>query len=143
MKTKLFSVLAGCTLALMILGQSYTGDATAQDKEKKKAGEKKSKKAKGRKKARGRLPNYYGKIGLSGEQRKEIYSIQGKYREQMQPLQKQLRDLRAKQEKEIQTVLTDGQKDELKKLLDEARKKQSSRKKKGKAKPKKSKDGDT
>jgi len=90
-----------------------------------------------RKKARGRLPNYFGKIGLSTEQREKIYAVQRQYRMQMEELEKQIQALREMQEEDIQAVLTDDQKSSLGKLLDEAQKRRSSRGRKTPAKDEK------
>jgi hypothetical protein len=87
------------------------------------------KKAGGKKprKFRGRLPQYYGQIGLSAKQRKDIYAIQISYRERLQKLEQQLRDLRAKQSSEIEAVLTSEQKKKHSDLLEAARKKRKAR----------------
>jgi len=61
-------------------------------------------------KLKGRLPNNYGKIGVTSEQRQKIYKIQAKYRDQMEVLQKQLQDLRKQRDAEVHGVLTDKQK---------------------------------
>lgn len=66
--------------------------------------------------AGGRLPNNYGRIGLSEKQRNDIYSIQAKYRDQIEALEKQLADLRAKRDAEIEAVLTPEQKQKLEEL---------------------------
>lgn len=79
---------------------------------------------------KGRLPNNYGKIGLSSEQRNEIYGVQAKYRTQLEELQKQIAALKAKQDMEVRAVLNNSQKDALDKLLEAAQKKRDSRTKK-------------
>ncbi|MCG6154281.1 Spy/CpxP family protein refolding chaperone [Rubinisphaera margarita] len=68
-----------------------------------------------------RLPNHYGKLGLSDEQREKIYSIQSDYRSKIQSLLQELEDLRDEQSLQIQSVLTETQRVELNKHLEEAR----------------------
>jgi len=72
-----------------------------------------------RKKPRGRVPNHYGKIGLTNEQKDEIYAIQAKYREQIDTLQEQINEIQQEEASEIYLVLTDNQKESLKKILTE------------------------
>lgn len=76
-----------------------------------------------------RLPNNYGKLGLSDEQRQKIYGIQAGYRQRIESLLQELEDLRNQETLEIQSTLTSAQQAELLKLLEEARKKREARKK--------------
>lgn len=81
------------------------------------------------KKLRGRLPRNYGKLGVSQEQRRTIYSIQEKYRSQIEDLEKQLAALESQRDRDIAAVLTEGQKVRLKELeAASARKRASSSK---------------
>ena len=66
------------------------------------------------KKVRGRLPAYYSEI-VTGEQREKIYEIQSKYQEQITELTQQLADLVKQQNDEIESVLNEEQKAQLKK----------------------------
>jgi hypothetical protein len=66
------------------------------------------------KRVRGRLPAYYPEI-VTGEQREKIYEIQSKYQEQITELTQQLTDLVKQQNDEIENVLTEEQKVQLKK----------------------------
>jgi Spy/CpxP family protein refolding chaperone len=61
-------------------------------------------------KMRGQLPQGWGKLGLSDEQRQKIYSVQGKYRDKIDALRKQIRDLQDQEKKDMEAVLTDAQK---------------------------------
>lgn len=78
-----------------------------------------------------RLPANYAKIGVSEEQRKKIYEIQGKYDDQISVLQKQLADLRAKEKAEVEAVLTPEQKKTLQSVSEESQKKAAEKKKVG------------
>ena len=129
-------VVACCVLSLVALTLTLGGSAAAQENAEspapKKMGKKRTqkpkatpKKAKTPKKAGGRLPSFYGQIGLSDEQREKVYEVQRTYREQIQELRKQLKTLEAKQKDEINEVLTDEQKAKLAELVGEAKKKRS------------------
>ena len=123
------ALVIACVLTLLAFSESRVTKAPGADKPA--AGKSTKKRAtKKRRKARGRVPNYYGQIGLSPEQRKKIYAVQKQYRSQFQDLFKQLRALRAKQQAEIDAVLTPEQIAKLKALRDAAAKKRADRKKK-------------
>jgi Spy/CpxP family protein refolding chaperone len=64
-----------------------------------------------------RLPNYFGQIGLSPEQRESIYKIKSKTQEHIDSLEKQLASARADLMRDCESVLTDAQKQ----LLDQRR----------------------
>lgn len=70
-----------------------------------------------RKKPRGRVPNQYGKLGLSQKQKEEIYSIQAKYRADIEELQQQINDIQLQQASDVITVLTNEQREDLKEIL--------------------------
>lgn len=126
---------AGSTLlALAILAHSGYLSAAAEDGAKKSRSQKQNdsaSKTATKKKARGRLPNFYGKIGLSKTQRQEIYDIQAKFRAQIEELEKKLAQLREQQDKELQAVLTQEQK----KALDQLQKADEQRRKSRRKKP--------
>lgn len=71
--------------------------------------------------SRRRLPRYYGKLGLSEAQREKIYGVQEKHAADIEKLEKQLADLKEKQEAECRKVLTTDQKKQLTETLDAAR----------------------
>lgn len=72
-----------------------------------------------------RLPNNYGKIGLSNSQKDKIYGIQADYRTRIQALLRELEDLRTQQSLDIQSVLNEDQKKELNTILENSRKKRA------------------
>ncbi|MBL4886512.1 MAG: hypothetical protein JKY95_18545 [Planctomycetaceae bacterium] len=82
-----------------------------------------------------RVPNNYGKIGLSDEQRKKIYTIQSSYRTKMQSLLRELNDLRTQQNLEIQSTLTEQQRKELQTIIEAAQKKREANRAKRNPKP--------
>ncbi|HSG69374.1 MAG TPA: hypothetical protein VLA12_03120 [Planctomycetaceae bacterium] len=73
-----------------------------------------------RKPPRGRVPAGFGKIGVSENQKEEIYAIQARYKAQVEDLLAQLEELKSQEAEEIHNVLTDDQKLALKKYRDEA-----------------------
>ena len=79
-------------------------------------------------KPKGRLPPNYGKLGLTDKQKTSIYAIQAKYETQLDELEKQLDDLKAKRDTEVKTVLNDNQRKSLDDLLTEAKKKKEKEK---------------
>ncbi|WP_417383042.1 hypothetical protein [Gimesia sp.] len=80
------------------------------------------------KKSKGRLPNHYGKLNLSDEQRDKIYKIQASYKSEIDSLKKQLAELNKKKDAEIVTVLEPSQKSILDKILAEASSKKTAKK---------------
>ena len=75
----------------------------------------------------GRLPNYYGKVGVSDEQRRQIYIIQNDYDEQIEPLLDEIEELRAERDTKVTAVLTDEQRAEVQRMRVEARARRASR----------------
>ena len=57
-----------------------------------------------------RVPNLFGQLGLSDDQKESIYKIQGKHMPKIDALEKQLEELRAAMLKECESVLTGPQK---------------------------------
>ena len=111
-----------CALAFGCSGMLLVGSATfqptfAQETQKSTAAkpEKKTRKA-----PRGRIPNGFGKVGVTDKQREEIYRIQAQYREEVRQLQQELDDLKEREYLEVYDVLTDDQKAAFKKWREEA-----------------------
>lgn len=78
-----------------------------------------------RKKPRGRVPNHYGKLGLTNDQKEKIYAIQANYRDQINALQEQINELQQEEASEIYLVLSDVQKESLRKILAEVAERRS------------------
>ena len=68
-------------------------------------------------KVKGMLPPNWGKLGLSDEQKQNIYKIQNKYSAEIQKLQEQIDELNATKTKEMRAVLTADQKKKLEEIL--------------------------
>lgn len=71
-------------------------------------------KPKARKAPAGRIPNGWGKLNLSPEQKKNIYEIQAKYKKQVEDLELQIEELKTKQLEDMEGVLTADQLSKLK-----------------------------
>lgn len=69
-------------------------------------------------KAKGQLPQGWGKLGLSDDQKKKIYDIHEKHQTKIDELEKQIKDEKEKMTKEQGAVLTAEQKAKLKDELD-------------------------
>jgi hypothetical protein len=87
-----------------------------------------------RKKPRGRLPNYYAQIGISKKQRADIYELQADYASQIDELKKQMAELIAKRDSEVEAVLTEPQQKRLGEVREAAKKRTLERAKKAAAK---------
>ncbi|MEW4531034.1 hypothetical protein [Maioricimonas sp. JC845] len=67
------------------------------------------------------LPTYFGKIGVTDEQREQLYAIQDEYHSQIDALQQQIRQLIRERDERMEQLLTPGQKLRLQELREEAR----------------------
>ena len=63
------------------------------------------------------LPQNWGKIGLSDDQKQEIYRIQAKHNAEIDKLEAQVREHKAARTKEMSGVLTPDQKKRLEEIL--------------------------
>jgi Spy/CpxP family protein refolding chaperone len=66
---------------------------------------------------KGQLPQNWGKIGLSDDQRQQIYKIQGKYNREIDNLEAQIKEIKGTRDKEMKAVLTADQKKKLEDIL--------------------------
>src|SRR5262249_39445991 len=69
-------------------------------------------------KGKGSLPTYWKSIGLSDEQKTKIFSIRGEYRTKIDALRQQIVQLEKQERGELEKVLTDDQKKQLKKIIE-------------------------
>jgi Spy/CpxP family protein refolding chaperone len=69
------------------------------------------------KKAAGRLPNNYGKLALSDEQKTRVYKIVGQYEDQILAIESELAMVKAKRDAACESVLTPGQRARLRELV--------------------------
>src|SRR5262249_43233947 len=68
-------------------------------------------------KARGTLPQNWGKLGLSEDQKSEIYKIQTEYRSKIEALEAKVKELRKQQTAALDKVLTDSQRARLREII--------------------------
>ncbi|MDB5346191.1 MAG: hypothetical protein JWP89_4568 [Schlesneria sp.] len=108
--TGTIAIFACCSLVGLAQDGAKTAPKTAAAKEEAKPNAKDGKK--------GRLPAQYGKLGLTDPQKTKIYTVQGKYEDQLDALEKQISDLKAKRDQEVEAVLTADQRKILKALVE-------------------------
>lgn len=107
-KTVRFGVLATGAVAVMMMGTSPLGAQEAKPSPKAdSAGRPAAKRSVDTSR---RVPPLFGQLGLTPEQREEIYTIRRKHQEKLDALAKQLADLQAEMLTECETVLDDSQK---------------------------------
>lgn len=64
-----------------------------------------------------RLPTYFGMVGVSDQQKMDIYSVRGRYRAEIYELERRIEELKRKEITECESILTQAQR----KLLDQLR----------------------
>lgn len=72
---------------------------------------------------RGRLPNHFGKLGISPQQREQIYAVQAEYDERIDELLAQIEQLRTQRNTALEELLTPEQRTRLHELRTEAQSK--------------------
>ena len=72
-------------------------------------------------KAKGRVPPHFAKLDLTNDQKTRIYAIQDDYDDRIEALEAQIAELRIQRDSEIESVLSAGQRSDLKKILEEAK----------------------
>ncbi len=102
-------------LALFLCGSTAL---YAQDKSgSKSSGSKSSGKSETKEtRVRGVLPQYYGKISLSDEQKQKIYKIQNEYSDRIDDLEKKIDELKAERNAKYLKELTKAQRERLEEL---------------------------
>ena len=68
-------------------------------------------------KVKGMLPQNWGKIGLTDDQKQDIYKIQGKYNTEIDKLEAKIKELKGTRDKEMRAVLNADQKKKLEEIL--------------------------
>jgi hypothetical protein len=69
--------------------------------------------------SRGTLLPLWSKLGLTDEQKQQIYSIQGEFRGKIEDLRSQIHKLERDQRSQMEKVLTDAQRARLRELITE------------------------
>lgn len=101
-----------CTIVL-ITGMIFLSTGLAGQELKQKDDPKKDPPAK----VKGQLPQYWGKLGLSTEQKQSIYKIQNKYDGEIDRLEAKIKELKESRLKDMRGVLTADQKKRLEEIL--------------------------
>ena len=139
MRNVRFKSLACVALAALFLGsQAPLARTAAQGKSaqgKSKAADSDGTQGKQKlpRKALGRVPTYFGQVGLSGTQKEKIYAFQNEYRDRISDLQKQIRELESRRDADVESVLTSDQKKQVEELRAAARKRAAERRLKKKS----------
>lgn len=68
-------------------------------------------------KAKGFLPQNWAKIGLTDDQKQEIYKIQGKHNPEIDKLEAKIKEIKGTRDKEMKGVLSADQKKRLDEIL--------------------------
>jgi Spy/CpxP family protein refolding chaperone len=68
-------------------------------------------------KIKGMLPQNYGKLGLSDDQKQQVYRIQAKYKAELDQLEAKIQEVKNTRDKELKSVLTAEQKKRLEEIL--------------------------
>jgi Spy/CpxP family protein refolding chaperone len=77
--------------------------------------------------AKGRLPQYYGKLPVTSDQRQKIYEIEASFAPKIKELREQLEKLEAEQSEQFKAVLTPEQQEKLKTMMAESKGKRHGR----------------
>lgn len=108
-------------LGLMVSVTGVTGQEKGVKKDDKKEEKKDEPKPKDGKestaKSKGQLPTYWGQLGLTDLQKQGVYKLQGKYNEETDKLEAQIKELKAKMTEERTKILTVEQKKRLEEIL--------------------------
>jgi Spy/CpxP family protein refolding chaperone len=87
------------------------------------AGAEEAKAAKGavEKKPTGRVPQHFAKLDLTSDQKTRIYAIQDEFEGRIDALLAEIEELRVQRDSQIESVLSAGQREELKKIVEQAK----------------------
>ena len=107
-KTVRFGVLAAGAVAVMMVGTYPLGAQEAKPSPKAESAGRPA--AKRLLDTSRRVPPFFAQLGLTPEQREDIYTIRRKHQEKIDALAKQLADVRAEMLTECETILDDTQK---------------------------------
>ncbi|HMO34478.1 MAG TPA: hypothetical protein PKA06_00410 [Gemmatales bacterium] len=103
---------AGASLEAQEKGSTKSSSKSSSTKSDSKESTKESKEAR----VRGVLPQYFGKLSLSDEQRQKIYRIQNEYSDQIADLEKKIESLKAERNNKYLKELTKAQRERLEEL---------------------------
>lgn len=73
------------------------------------------------------LPSFYGQIGVTDNQRAQLYSVQDSYEVTLEKLRQELKSMTAERDAKLEAILTPGQRTRLKELREAAKRKSAER----------------
>ena len=106
--------------ALLLMSGGITGQekGTKKEEPKKEEVKKETKKPSvSKSKYKGQLPQNWGQLGLTDDQKQSVYRIQSTYNEQIDALEEQIKELKSKMSEERSKVLSAEQKKRLEEIL--------------------------
>ncbi|MBX9584238.1 MAG: hypothetical protein K2X87_28395 [Gemmataceae bacterium] len=106
-RVSMFALIGG----LLVASGGLVGQDTKKDEPKA------AKKDEPAAKVKGTLPQNWGKIGLTDDQKQEVYKVQAKYNGEIEKLEAKIKDLKAAREKDMKAVLTADQKKALQDIV--------------------------
>jgi flagellar motility protein MotE (MotC chaperone) len=109
------SLVLGMAVVITLTG--LNGQEKGAPKKDEPAKTKEEPKTKDTAKAKGQLPTYWGQLGLSEEQKQKVYKLQGKYNDEIDKLELQIKELKAKMSEERGKILTGEQKKRLEEII--------------------------
>ena len=68
-------------------------------------------------KLKGFLPMYWKSLGLTESQKQQVYKVQAEYKKKLEALEQQIEQLKEARRKDLEAILTEQQKAELRKIL--------------------------
>lgn len=68
-----------------------------------------------------RVPSYFGQVGLSDQQKADIYALRGRYQAELAELERKIEELKRLEMEECESVLTESQRKLLGQLRDAKR----------------------
>ena len=105
-------ILFGLLVLALVLGGGLYGQDTKNSQDPKDSKDPPTK-------AKGMLPTYWSKLGLTAKQKQDVYKKQAEYRGRIDALRLQAKELEDKERGELLKLLTDDQRKRLREILDE------------------------
>jgi Spy/CpxP family protein refolding chaperone len=68
-------------------------------------------------KLKGFLPMYWKSLGLTDSQKQQVYKVQAEYKKKLEALEQQIEQLKEARRKDLEAILTEQQKAELRNIL--------------------------
>jgi hypothetical protein len=103
-----------CAFGVLLAANNVgVGQDAKKDSKEMKESKKDVKEAKPEGKVRGQLPQNWGKLGLSDDQKQTVYKTRAKFGDQIDELEAKIKAIKADEKKELEKILTPEQKKRL------------------------------